>query len=543
MAEGHPQVSRLVTFLGIPQKPRDTSATVQEGYQLTTYRQYDGDGAPTERTFETPWIAVALAEFFEPSEAHVLATDEAWKDRPPGANRGNGEALAHELRCRGIAVERVPIPTGLSAAELWQQFDALKGSLRGPAERQIVLDITHGLRNQPFFTGAVVAFVSMIDEERPNLRVVYGAHDLIRTLNLDHAPIVELTPFVQLVDWTHDLVLFLKSGRLGRLIQKTRAPGRQLGKEWQNGTKLAQALETFAKDLQTIRTGSLLLGTEKKPSSARQLLEAVERARADVETHLPPLADVLDRIKFMAQKLAFEGDALVGATARDVLANLARLYVSMGRYIEALTTVRESLISLQGPAEIAAPGLPHYDHDRRLETEQHMRRRLGRIFDSIGQFRNDLDHAGYQKQPAPAATLIKEADRWTNELRKHQCHGTVFGNISNHPSAEWSEEQKKAACVLADCVRDFPFPEVPPDADPGWIEAAAAAFEDSLPPETTHALVQGEFTLTMALVKRLQEKGIRCLAATTERAVEKTEDGREVRAFRFVRFREYPKLT
>jgi hypothetical protein len=96
---------------------------------------------------------------------------------------------------------------------------------------------------------------------------------------------------------------------------------------------------------------------------------------------------------------------------------------------------------------------------------------------------------------------------------------------------------------FAEELRDITFPEVPPEADAETLLRLADDIVTDLPPETTHALVQGEFTLTMELVRRLQRMGVRCLAATTERKVERTEDGREMRSFRFVRFREYPRLT
>ena len=55
--------------------------------------------------------------------------------------------------------------------------------------------------------------------------------------------------------------------------------------------------------------------------------------------------------------------------------------------------------------------------------------------------------------------------------------------------------------------------------------------------------VLGEFTLTALLVAGLQERGVRCLAATTRREVVDLGGGRRETVFRFVRFREYPPLA
>lgn len=126
----------------------------------------------------------------------------------------------------------------------------------------------------------------------------------------------------------------------------------------------------------------------------------------------------------------------------------------------------------------------------------------------------------------------------TSCIQRSAC----FVNLSNHPSAKWEEAQVKAAQSLAERIEDIAFPSVPPDADEKAIAALADECAAKVPPETSHALVQGEFTLTMELVRRLQARGITCLAATSKRDVEEGSDGRRVSSFAFVRFRAYPDL-
>jgi len=125
-----------------------------------------------------------------------------------------------------------------------------------------------------------------------------------------------------------------------------------------------------------------------------------------------------------------------------------------------------------------------------------------------------------------------------------------FFNISNHSSDQWSEEQKDAARAIAPELLDIPFPAVPPEADTAEVEALADRLIASLhsmdmgvPWEFAKAaMVQGEFTLAAALVRRLQQCGIACYAATTQRVVETDAEGRKISIFRFVRFRAYPNL-
>jgi CRISPR-associated protein Csx16 len=115
-------------------------------------------------------------------------------------------------------------------------------------------------------------------------------------------------------------------------------------------------------------------------------------------------------------------------------------------------------------------------------------------------------------------------------------------NLSNHPSACWSDAQKQAALKLAPEIRDLPFPAVPPEAGIAEIATLAGRVVERLKaeaPGATHAMVQGEFTLAHALVRKLQQMGIVCLAATTRREVVEQSGGTKATWFDFVRFREY----
>ena len=51
--------------------------------------------------------------------------------------------------------------------------------------------------------------------------------------------------------------------------------------------------------------------------------------------------------------------------------------------------------------------------------------------------------------------------------------------------------------------------------------------------------VMGELTFCFSVVQQLKEKGVRCVASTTERIVEETADNKKVTQFSFVQFREY----
>lgn len=115
-------------------------------------------------------------------------------------------------------------------------------------------------------------------------------------------------------------------------------------------------------------------------------------------------------------------------------------------------------------------------------------------------------------------------------------------NLSNHPSAKWSNEQLTVAERYGRIV-DLPFPEIKPNGDEKYIDELASEYynkvRDLAKGDSVSVHVMGEMTFTFALVNLLKKGGINCIASTTERIVNEFENGQKQATFRFVRFRNY----
>ncbi len=96
----------------------------------------------------------------------------------------------------------------------------------------------------------------------------------------------------------------------------------------------------------------------------------------------------------------------------------------------------------------------------------------------------------------------------------------MFINLSNHPSAHWSEKQCQAAKQWGEII-DYPFPQVAPDATWEDIQKKAEKIVtevcDLAKEQPSAVMCQGEFTLTYALVRRFKEKHVTVLSACSER--------------------------
>lgn len=119
---------------------------------------------------------------------------------------------------------------------------------------------------------------------------------------------------------------------------------------------------------------------------------------------------------------------------------------------------------------------------------------------------------------------------------------TVFINFTNHPIAQWSEEQLRAAEQIGELM-EIPFPLVSPEATAEEVGKMADEQVKGIVrmadghSATVH--IAGEHTLTFAIVTRLRAKGIKCVASTTYRSTVQLPDGTEIRDFNFIQFREY----
>lgn len=153
-----------------------------------------------------------------------------------------------------------------------------------------------------------------------------------------------------------------------------------------------------------------------------------------------------------------------------------------------------------------------------------------------------IDHGAHAVELARGYTIEKEPDH----PKEAPQQGKVFVNCSNHPSAQWSAEQRKAAEKDGSLV-DVPFPMVPGEATVETIQTMADELAQQiiqLHPKTV--MCQGEFTLTFAAVRRLQDAGIVCVSACTVRNTVETimPDGTTSKQsiFKFAGFRPYEKM-
>lgn len=388
---------RLISFLGTGK------------YDETTY-SFEGS------TCRTRYVAHALAEFNRANEIRLIATAEAWNQ--------HGNALAQVLSGSGHPVpEQVPVPTGGEPHQLWRMFGTIVEVIDA-SDSPVLLDITHGFRMQPFFAAACIQYIQSVLSTPPKIRVVYGEYR-----QGDTSPIWELTPFLEVLSWSRNLMMFLRTGQADQIVADTDSLGRALNKQraddgvksgFSQLPKLAGAIKSFSDDFTTIRTGSLLIGKEKEQPSAQRLYDAIEQTKNEVIQHLPALALVLDQVQEMVKPLLTGGARLSSKPGQQALIALAKLYQKMGRYSEAISVLREGWITLGAPHDADHPGSGF--HRKSRESQEQSWQTATPQFQTVSEVRNDIQHAGFNQQPHDRSWFKEQLEKllieWEQNINK-----------------------------------------------------------------------------------------------------------------------------
>ena len=229
---------KLITFLG------KVARTTQYQWQ--------------DQIFEGRVFAEALRQFVHYDKMLVFLTAEARETTYPML------AALQDPR-----IEPIDIPDGRTSAEMWQTFSRLTEVVAD--EDVLIFDITHGFRSIPFFVFLAVAFLKSVRQAEIEA-VYYGA------LELDQpAPVLDLTEFVNLLDWMNASDQFVQYGNAQGLVSLLQA---QASRAHEAEPEDAASLHNAAQQLdETSRALRLLIPDQAMRASHR------------LETSLPLAAD------------------------------------------------------------------------------------------------------------------------------------------------------------------------------------------------------------------------------------------------------------
>jgi CRISPR-associated DxTHG motif protein len=358
---------KLITFLGITD------------YEEVEYRWHD-------LSKPTKFVQEALVRWLQPETTCVLLTKEArkkhWGD------------LCQRLQRHTQTVEGINIPDGKSEEELWEIFAAISKAVQEGDE--IVFDITHGFRSLPMIALLTIAYLKQVKGVKVQ-HVVYGVYEKGK----HEAPILDLTPFANLLDWLAAAKMFITTGdssELGQLIQDVQDAAHRNKEAY--GDSLPLALKNFGAALKEVSNDLLLARVPNLPKSVSNLIEKQKRASAEVSDWTPPLTLLLDKIADAYEP--FQDDSLPTQAA------LIRWYLDHNHIVQAMTLAREWVVSYYAQQKSLSRDDAEDELNQRANDQESDE--LVQLWSSIRNIRNDLAHCGFGREEGQvlSATSIRQ---------------------------------------------------------------------------------------------------------------------------------------
>jgi len=532
----------------------------------------------------TKFIQVATLEYLLKKEAwtaddrvYILMTQEAhnlnWDVTKRPKSKYNSDSIEY-IEYSGLKkdldnldnlhfqaeVKPVIIKEGKDEKELWEIFETVYGLIKDGEKDCLYFDLTHGFRYLPMLVIVLGNYAKFLNNDEVK-SITYGNFEANNTLI---KPLMDLLPISSLQDWTFAAASFVKNGNIqqltklglshtGLLLRQYNKEGNKEGKEDVESLKyFINAATRMVNSMIFCRSLSILEGKD-----CCQLRRYARKSKRDV---IKPLSPIIDKIVASTSDFHSQEDIWNCFAA-------AKWCKENGHYQQAITILQESIVTFF----CRKYRLDIKDKDKRafvnsafrkknepetyvpsdnIEGERYVdsilwdallqNKTLVKDFAILSDYRNDFNHAGARKDSMEPRVLAQKIDILIDDV----CgiFSSVFLNLSNHPSSEWDEKQRKAAEAYGE-IEDMPFPQVDPDADEKKIEELAERItEEILEKAETHSItvhIMGEMCLTFAVVSRLTTHGIRCVSSTTERVCETLPDGSKRTEFHFARFREY----
>ncbi|MDB0056968.1 TIGR02221 family CRISPR-associated protein [Akkermansiaceae bacterium] len=437
--------SVLLTFLGTG------------NYQASIYRI--GDFLSEEETY----FSAALASHLKPDQVFSLET--------PEANEKHGTLLHDRFSQLNLEHRGIPTPNGSSEVELWELFSILTANI--PEGCTLHLDITHGFRSQP-----VLGFIALNFLRVTRGITIGGIHYGAWEARDEHGitPAFDLTPFLTLLDWTAAADQFKATGSADRIAGLLKETQQSLWQNMGHGGRegLPKLLATLGTTINHAANNLTLLRTGNFNNSAESVAKQLQRIQEtpELENHALPFLELLEPVRKDLTRF--------GCNDLSDLRDLIVWLVEKNRPDSALTLASEWLISwvmvtLGHPQHHVAEELrrPFSDclnlwidrasggnsiHSPSPESEVHLAKlkecaseetlkQLAGISSKIKETRNDLNHAGFRKNPRQADAIIKLAGEIAGELIKLPVPAPAmtaplinYPDIPGHPYARFRPE-------------------------------------------------------------------------------------------------------
>ncbi len=417
--------------------------------------QYEGLGTiENVRFIQEAIIQLFCQDWTSEDKALIFLTPDArlknWQD--DGHFRNNVQLKREGLKRRleklnlPLKVIDIDIPIGKSESEIWEIFEAIFKNIQENDE--VIFDITHAFRSIPMLAIIALNYARILKSIKI-LGVFYGAFEALGNfrqaaqipLKDRTAPILNLTSFIGLFEWTNVLNYFLNSGDASLILEKTKEDTQPILKETKGKHESASNIKKFCNKLnyltELIRTcrgyalitydfNELRQYLQKNQGSIirplNPLLEKISLKLKDFKTN--SISNGYNAVKWcIDHNLIQQGFTLLQETliselvARffsedQILKKNKRRIITQALIIKAKSTPKEKW---QIPLDI----------ENKEEWENNIQRILSEIspelttlYSQITEYRNDMNHAGFRENALVPKKFRESLIESYNQLTK-----------------------------------------------------------------------------------------------------------------------------
>ncbi len=359
----------------------------------------------SDKKVSTSFFPYAVSQFVNPEKLFVIMTEKAEKT--------HAESLSNLCD-----FEPIKIPDGKTENEFWVIFDKITSVIKPNDE--VVFDITHGFRSQPFIVIVLLLYLKALKNIRIN-NILYGAYEARDENNT--APVFELKTFMDLVEWSNAAREFIHNGNMGYFklllseiqrnsyLNKLAKPAKQLRGA---GDDLSKLTDAFA----TIRLEEIFQNVFSFNKRLFQVKEDLEN-----NPQAKPFGTIINLISNQFKTISEAEKDIFSEKGFEAQKTILNWYIETSKFQKAITLAREYIISKYLVEMLRSNKYCLLEKGCRKEAEHELGQQMklrqsgfnnktrkgeyGELWGKITDMRNDINHAGMRKNPIPSSKLIE----------------------------------------------------------------------------------------------------------------------------------------
>lgn len=388
----------------------------------------------------------------KPDEIVIFITDEAWEKNWVKNNNdkytfpGLKDTLdKYKGKYNAIPVN---IPSGESEQELWQIFDRVLERINPKDE--IIFDITHSFRSIPLVAMIILNYAKFV--KQCNIGgIYYGAVEALcppqelakMPMEDRQCPIFNLTPFVELLDWTVGIDKFISTGdvrQIGLLIEKEQQRFGRLGDKDRSAffKHFKSSLYSYVSSVATCRGKSISTSSLDLKSKLEEIIDSPELV------HIKPIKPLLEEMRsefkdysnnehknmLKVVKWCCEHNLIqqgITILQEGMITFLCEKYNLDPEDIDLDREIINQAAAIKNSHNKRSKELPIEEWNPIARKNEELVRRLledeyfskaANFLNSMINIRNDINHGGWRKDPSSPKTIEKNLKKFLKEAEE-----------------------------------------------------------------------------------------------------------------------------